>query len=439
MKRYFIKSLLLTLTIAAMTACTEKKTADPIADAMQKVDSLMVDRYTPIDTMFAEPGGAVLIMKGDSILFDKGYGCSDIARRYKIDGNTFFNIASCSKQFTAVAILKLAEEGKLDIHKSIYDVSPLVTPYLPKKKAPFTDITPAHLMSHASGIPDTRPRTDRHFMLTCTDMQSIEYIKGLKELNFAPGTQYQYINPTFQLLYLFIEKLSGMKFDDYMKANIFEPSKMYTTLYFSEENESKIPNMAHGYILEDGNETASVDSDKPAGAVAAQPEKKADDSAPHSKFSECDYGEETFFATKADGGIYTSTHEFANWIKAMRDNKILPVRAKEEAWSLVNNVSGSKFSTYQNRDNTFYGYGWFVEQQPGFPKKVYHTGDNGGFQIYEGFFPEADLTVLVFENRNDKDRWDLVRKIDQILKDAGLTEPVEKQQQSAASDTTKAE
>ena len=124
-------------------------------------------------------------------------------------------------------------------------------------------------MSHASGIPDTRPRTDRHFMLTCTDMQSIEYIKGLKELNFAPGTQYQYINPTFQLLYLFIEKLSGMKFDDYMKANIFEPSKMYTTLYFSEENESKIPNMAHGYILEDGNETASVDSDKPAGAVAA--------------------------------------------------------------------------------------------------------------------------------------------------------------------------
>ena len=115
------------------------------------------------------------------------------------------------------------------------------------------------------------------------------------------------------------------------------------------------------------------------------------------------------------------------------------VRAKEEAWSLVNNVSGSKFSTYQNRDNTFYGYGWFIEQQPGFPKKVYHTGDNGGFQIYEGFFPEADLTVLVFENRNDKDRWDLVRKIDQILKDAGLTEPVEKQQQSAASDTTKAE
>ncbi|MBO7562601.1 MAG: beta-lactamase family protein [Bacteroidales bacterium] len=438
MKKFLTKSLLLTLTIAAMTACSEKKAADPIADAMQKVDSLMVDRYTPIDTMFAEPGGAVLIMKGDSILFDKGYGCSDIARGYKIDGNTFFNIASCSKQFSAVAILKLAEEGKLDIQKSIYDVSPLVTPYLPKKKAPFTDITPAHLMSHASGIPDTRPRTDLNFMLKCTDMQSIEYMKGLKELNFTPGTEYQYINPTFQLLYLFIEKLSGMSFDDFMKEKLFTPAKMLSTLYFSEENESKIPNMAHGYILEDGNEAASVDSDKPAGAVSYEPEKKSDDT-PHSKFAECDYGEETFFATKADGGLYTSTHEFANWIKAMRDNKILPARAKEEAWSLVNNVSGSKFSTYQNRDNTFYGYGWFIEQQPGFPKKVYHTGDNGGFQIYEGYFPEADLTVLVFENRNDKDRWDLVRKIDQILKDAGLTEPIAKEQSEAPADTTKTE
>ena len=65
-----------------MTACTHKKPS-AIDLAMQKVDSLFTERYTPADTIFAEPGGAVLIMKGDSILFDKGYGHSDIARRYK--------------------------------------------------------------------------------------------------------------------------------------------------------------------------------------------------------------------------------------------------------------------------------------------------------------------------------------------------------------------
>ena len=417
--------IVLPLLIATiMTACTHEKPS-AIDIAMQKVDSLFTDRYVPADTIFAEPGGAVLIMKGDSILFDKGYGHSDIARRYKIDGNTFFNIASCSKQFTAVAILKLAEVGNLDINKSIYDISPKVTPYLPKKKAPFTSITPAHLMSHASGIPDTRPRTDMNFMLTCTDMQSIEYMKNLEHLNFTPGSAYQYVNPTFQLLYLFIEKLSSHTFEQYMKDKIFTPARMLSTLYFSSGEEYKIPNMAHGYILREGTNTSNTDSDKPEGAVSAKPQKEAqNNNYPQSRFVECDYGEETFFATKADGGIYTSTHEFANWIKAMRDNKIIPNRAKEQAWSGINVVSGSTFSSYQNRDNTFYGYGWFIEQQPSFPKKVYHTGDNGGFQIYEGYFPDADLTVLVFENRNDKDRWDMVTKIDNILKEAGLMEPV---------------
>ena len=114
MKKVLLWSFLLVIISSVMISC-KKKEADPIADAMQKIDSLFTERYAPIDTVFAEPGGAVLIMKGDSILFDKGYGHSDIARRYKIDGNTFFNIASCSKQFTAVAILKLANEGKLDI------------------------------------------------------------------------------------------------------------------------------------------------------------------------------------------------------------------------------------------------------------------------------------------------------------------------------------
>ncbi|MDD4820156.1 MAG: serine hydrolase [Flavobacteriales bacterium] len=81
-------------------------------------------------------------------------------------------------------------------------------------------------------------------------------------------------------------------------------------------------------------------------------------------------------------------------------------------------VTGSIFSDYQNREDTWYALGWFVEQKDGMPKKVYHTGDNGGFQIYVGFFPEKDLHVLVFENRNDQSRWDLVEKIDEISKRA---------------------
>lgn len=390
MKNKLMVAVATLTSLTAMVSCNNTPTLTKDEIALQKVDSLFTERYAPQPN----PGGAVLILKGDSIIFDKGYGIADAELNTQIDGNTFFNIASVSKQFTAVAILKLAQEGKLDINKSIYDVHPNVNKYLPKDKNVFKGVTVAHLMSHASGIPDSRPRTDRNFVLTCTDMQSIEYMKDLKELKFEPGTQYDYQNPTFQLLYVMIESLSGMPFEQYMKENIFTPAGMDETVYFQADRE--IPRMSHGYIPQ--NDTIPA-------------EEKV--------FRQYDYGEESFFATKADGGIYTSTHEFAKWEKALRNNTILNAETTQAAHSPQNNVSGSEFCSYQNRPYTSYGYGWFIEDQPGMPRKVYHTGDNGGYQIYAARFPEKDLLFLVFENRNDYSRWKMAEKLDAIAKEAG--------------------
>ena len=390
MKNKLMVAVATLTSLTAMVSCNNTPTLTKDEIALQKVDSLFTERYAPQPN----PGGAVLILKGDSIIFDKGYGIADTELNTQIDGNTFFNIASVSKQFTAVAILKLAQEGKLDINKSIYDVHPNVNKYLPKDKNVFKGVTVAHLMSHASGIPDSRPRTDRNFVLTCTDMQSIEYMKDLKELKFEPGTQYDYQNPTFQLLYVMIESLSGMPFEQYMKENIFTPAGMDESVYFQADRE--IPRMSHGYIPQ--NDTIPA-------------EEKV--------FRQYDYGEESFFATKADGGIYTSTHEFAKWEKALRNNTILNAETTQAAHSPQNNVSGSEFCSYQNRPYTSYGYGWFIEDQPGMPRKVYHTGDNGGYQIYAARFPEKDLLFLVFENRNDYSRWKMAEKLDAIAKEAG--------------------
>lgn len=376
-------------TMGTMISCSSPApTKDEIAVA--KLDSLFTERYSPQPN----PGGTVLIMKGDSVLYENSWGIADTELNTKIDGNTFFNIASVSKQFTAVAIMKLHEEGKLDIYKSIYDVSPSVNKFLPKKKKPFSDITVKDLMAHSSGIPDSRPRTDRNFMLTATDMESLQYMKDLKELNFEPGTQYEYMNPTFQLLYIMIEAASGMPFEQYMREVIFTPAGMEETLYFQADRE--IPRMAHGYVTEDDDAPAET-----------------------KQFRQYDYGEETFFATKADGGIYTSTHEFVQWEKALRNNLFMSPAMTAEAHGPVTKITGSTFSSYQNRPNTSYGYGWFIEDNPGMPRKVYHTGDNGGFQIYAGRFPEKEVLMLVFENRNDHSRWKMVEKLDAIAKEAG--------------------
>lgn len=368
------------LTPFFMMSCNQNS-SNPKEIAAQKIDSLFNSLYNE-----GEPGGSVMIMKGDEVFFAKSYGIADMETKAPIDANTFFNIASVSKQFTAMAILKLHQEGKLSLEDNIKK-------YFPEFKGDFFErIQIKHLLSQCSGLPDNRPRDDRHFVLTATDMQSIEFFKDLEEINFEPGTNYEYQNPTFQLCYAIIEKVSGQSFEEYMKQNIFDPSGMTETVYF--EAERNIPRMSHGYIPEDSTNA----------------------------WKQYDYMEESFFATKADGGIYTSINEFVKWEKALQDNLIICDSLKQIAHSPITTVSGSTFSSYQNRPYTSYGYGWFIEEKPGMPRKVYHTGDNGGYQIYAGRFPEKKVLVLVFENRNDHSRWKMVEELDAIVKEAGLLE-----------------
>ena len=263
--------IMATISLGILSGCcNNSEQLSKTQIAREKIDSLFNTRYQLENPQIATttPGASVLIIKGDTILYNNNFGLANHKNDSLIDNNTFFNIASVSKQFTAVAILKLHSQGLLDINSSIYDVHPEVNKYLPVKKKPFTDIKVKHLMDHSSGIKDTRPRDNRDWCVHATDMESIQYIKGIKELAFEPGTEYQYMNPTFQLLYLMIENVSGKPFEQYMKEEIFEPAGMEQTLYFQAGRD--IPNMSHAYIPNEN------------------------------QWREYDYGEETFFATKAD-------------------------------------------------------------------------------------------------------------------------------------------
>ncbi|MCL2502056.1 MAG: beta-lactamase family protein, partial [Bacteroidales bacterium] len=193
----------------------------------------------------------------------------------------------------------------------------------------------------------------------------------------------EYMNPTYQLMYTIIEQCSGQSYDDFMRERIFLPAGMTESTFFEEGEE--IPRMAHGY----------------------RPDREGG-------FREYDYGETSFFATKADGGLYTSTEEFVLWEKALRNNILIPAHVKEDAHSAKIQISDTPY--------TGYGYGWFIEEKPGFPKKVYHTGNNGGFQIYAGRYPEQQILLLVFATRDDRNREEMVEKVDRIMKGAGWLE-----------------
>lgn len=382
------KTLLALAAIVMLASCS-----NPQAEALKKVDDLCKELF-PAD----EPGAAVLIMQGDSIIFDKGYGIADINTKAPITGDTFFNIASVSKQFTATGMLLLAERGELSLDDP-------VSKYHPEYKADFwKDIKICHLLSHCSGVPDARRGLTLEERIHGDDALAMAYLTDLDFLNFKPGEEYEYINPTFVLCGDIISKVSGKDFAEFITENVFIPAGMDKTLYFDPEKEDQIPNMAHGYEYED---------------VENMPEERTaptEKSTEPKDWYELDYGEETFFCTRPDGGMYTSTHQFVNWEKALRNNTVMSEASRKEAQSPKTKVSGSEYSDYQNRPNTWYGYGWFIEPATDSTKEViYHTGDNGGFKILAARYPESNALVLIFSNRADWDRYEAMQKIEEYL------------------------
>lgn len=368
MKRiYFVCCLLLCLVVQ-----TSAKTLS------ERIDSLMQTRYA-----FDEPGAAVMITKGDEVLVEAYYGIADMDKMTPITDSTTFNIASISKQFTVVGALALQQQGKLDINSAVGN-------YYPMYHADFwRDVTIKHLASQSSGIPDSRDRSSREVMIYANDSISMSYFPNVTSLKFAPGECYDYVNPTFLLIADIIEKISGEKFVDYQQHCIFDCCAMNNTYYFDPLVSPEC--QSHGYVVDRSG-----------------------------VWHEKDYGEETFFATRPDGGIYSTVKDLAKWEKGLATGKILSKALLQFAYTPVVSVADSKWCDYQRRPNTYYALGWFVDKTPGFPIKVYHTGDNGGYQAYLAKYPSQEIAVIVLENRNDNDRWSMATCIDRILKEEGL-------------------
>lgn len=344
-----------------------------------------------------QPGAIVLVAKGDSIIYDRGFGLADLDKGTQITDTTLFNICSISKQFAAMAILHLAENGLLDIDDSIVKFVPALTqPF-------FRNVTLRHMLSHTSGIPDTRPRTrsqweqykSRHKTpyATCHDYklfaltyESTRYLNDLDSLVFEPGSAYEYQNPTYQLMLQVIEDASRQRFTPWMQEHIFDRAGMQHTEYFDPAIDQS--HFAHAYKPADGENIYSY--------------YRSEDG----KWEECDYGEADFFPTKTDGGLYTSALDFLRWERALFSGKVV-------SDSMLTVATTPVIAT--DLPYTSYGLGLFIEEKPDMPRKIFHTGDNGGFYTVEAYFPENEIFYLIFANRPDWNREAVVADMDSIL------------------------
>ena len=388
-----ISLTIIAATLTLLVACSPRHSGNGSNEKLTAdIDSL----FTP---MFdgSGPGAIVLIAKGDSVIYERGFGKARLDDTYApIDSSTLFNICSISKQFSSAALLLLQERGTLSLDDT-------VSGFFPEFHSPLLrQITLRQMMSHTSGIPDTRPRTEtqwkqylkkhksvyanvddyKHYALW---EESTRYLDDLDSLAFTPGTRYEYQNPTFQLVLPIVERVSGREFTAWMRENIFAPAGMSNTVYL--EPDVPMNNYAHGYIPTEGDDSTAF--------------RNRD-----GRWEESDYGEASFFPTKADGGLYTTSRDFLRWQRALYAGRIISKESLTDATAPI---------IPTDEADTYYGLGLFSYRHEGFPLKIFHTGDNGGFYTYAAYFPESEVSVIVFANRPDWDRPATIAAGDSIL------------------------
>lgn len=326
------------------------------------------------------PGAALLIMKGDKVVYEKGFGLADMQTKAPITPDTFFNLASVSKQFTASAVMQLQEEGKLSVDDK-------VKKFFPQYTSPVWDnITIGNFLSHSSGLPVDQYRstiTTVEQRLAMTDSMAVVAFDTIDSLAFEPGTGYQYENATYALMGKLIEQVSGEPFADYMRAHVFDKAGMEETIYFEPEKEDLIPRMAHGYELENG------------------------------LWQECDYGEETCFATRPDGGLYSSVREFAQWERALRSCSVISEQSRETAQTPK--IRAKAGESYVPGSEMSYCYGWLTGASSKGEQVIYHFGGNGGFRTAALRYPESGTFIVVLSNQSEWDRPAFLRSLEQIV------------------------
>ena len=347
-----------------------------------------------IDAIFAplvsedSPGLAALVLKDGKKLFERGYGVRDLQSSAKIDPHTNFRLASCSKQFTAMAIMLLVHDGKLHYDQTLTEIFPEFPAY-------GKSITIRNLLNHTGGLQDYESLMDQadapdstypfpHHWTEKKQIQDAEVLTLLERTDhamFSPATQWYYSNSGYVVLGLVVAKISGQPFADFLHNRIFAPLKMDHTVAY-QQGKNKITDRAYGHTKE---------------GSTWQPT----DQSPTS-------------ATLGDGGIYSSLEDLAKWDEALRTNQLLSKEEMQPALTPFVSPNGKQPVWPANSDRpagspALYGFGWFLDPYKSH-SRTWHYGETQGFRSYVVRFTKnnaatnnalASTTIIILCNRTD--------------------------------------
>lgn len=345
------------------------------------------------------PGLAFGIVVDGELVHGKGLGVRDVSTQAPVDLDTVFRIASMTKSFTALAILKLRDEGRLslDDHAARYvpELASLVYP-----TADSAPITIRQLLSHSEGFPEDNPWGDRQ--LAASDEAMSRMLRGGIPFSNPPGTAYEYSNYGFAILGQVVARVSGMRYRDYVDAQILRPLGLASTRWEA----AAVPpaRLAVGYRHDGGSWS---------------PEPPLDDGA---------FG--------AMGGLFTSGHDLARYVAFLlsawppRDDpdtgpvRRSSVREMQQAWRHSGlRVDRPALDTPLRAAASAYGFGIGVSEDCRFQRIVAHSGGLPGFGSNMRLLPDHGVAAFILANRTYAPASAMAREATEILARTGALLP----------------
>ena len=349
-------------TMTRILALVASLLAFPVVVIADAVDEFLVSHMQRHQI----PGISLAICRDGQVVRAQGYGLANVELDVATKPETVFQTGSVGKQFTAMAVMMLVDEGRLGLDDSI-------SKYFPGAPASWQGITVRHLLTHTSGIKDWEGKTDIDYRKDYTEDELLQVAMKLPP-DFAPGTQWSYSNTGYVLLGILVHKVSGKFYGDFLTERVFSPLGMESTRVISELDIVK--NRAAGYTLEEG------------------------------KLQNQEWVAPSLNTT-ADGSLYTTTLDLSKWDAALWSRRFLKPESYEAMWSPVKLQDGTSYP---------YGFAWSFDVQRREPV-IQHSGSWQGFKTAIVRYPGHKLTVIVLANLAQAEPMRLATAV------AGLVQP----------------
>ncbi|MGA2136394.1 MAG: serine hydrolase domain-containing protein [Bryobacteraceae bacterium] len=341
------------------------------------------DLHLRVDKVFAKwdstlsPGCALSVIRDGTIIYKRGYGMADLDHDIPITPETVFHVASISKQFTAAAIILLAQEGKISLDDDVHK-------YIPDLPGFGARITIRQLVHHMSGLRDQWSLLGlagwRYSLDLITDDDVLDVMSRQKELNFTPGTEYSYCNTGFTLLAQIVKRVSGESLREFTSQRIFQPLGMRST-HFRDDHAEIVKHIAYGYVDGEGENSYRLSV--------------------------------TNFDTVGATSLLTTVEDLAHWDENFYHPRVGgPEFVKQQ-------LERGKLNSGKMID---YAFGLSIGKYRGLPT-VGHSGADAGYRADFLRFPEQHFAVACLCNKGETNPSELTQRVADIYLAAEFKEP----------------